>query len=316
MTRFRVERSRAMTALRATVVGASILSLAACSGARNIQSALPGGYLSDKSDACYSQRLALDNTGDTFETDLLENVVGGAVAGAVLGAITGAITGNNIGQSAAIGAAAGAVTGLAATYLNDLYERNNGNGVAVVQASISDVRRSNQQIDSLLAAFDALRDCRRREAQAVRDALAAGTIDEGTAQAEMGVIRAKYREDISHTRKIAENISKRTGEYASIYNNVAFDNSQPGLQVQPPAPAPVAASRAAEPAAPKPARKPRVTVVEKAPPKSGSGAPVITATPEVVTEHREVTTSNVAKRDQIYDAIAVAEADNDEFALS
>jgi hypothetical protein len=35
-----------------------------------------------------------------------------------------------------------------------------------------------------------------------------------------------------------------------------------------------------------------------------------------VTEHREITTSNVAKRDQVYDQLASAEAENDEFALS
>lgn len=290
----------ALATASAAAIAVLLSSCASTTG--NITERLPGGYLSDSDDVCFSQRKLLDSSGNTFETELVRNVVIGAVAGAV----TAAVTDNNVAAGAAIGAAAGA----AGTYLVDLARKHKGDGNLIAQESIDQVRADNRQIDQLLSAFDAVVDCRRAEAQAVRARLADNQIDRATAITQMSQIRGRYNEDVVHTRKIAENISKRSTQYASVYNRLALDNGASGLAVSPPP------STTAPPTTKR--RRSSARVVKTPPVTKAPDEPAITVGDKrVVEQHRQVTTSNVQKRDQVYEKVADANAQEDElFDLS
>lgn len=198
-----------------------MLLVTACQGASPLAT-LPGGYLSQRDDVCFTERKALADSGTTFSEDLLRNVlIGGGV-----GAIVGLATDKNPFATAAIGAAAAA----AGTYLLKM-QKEYSDGGALVTATTADIRAENEQIDRLLARFEALKACRRKEAEAVKTALRSGQIDRPTAEAQMLAIRKRYREDVARAQAIASNISKRSKSYVTAYNQIAANNDAPQLIV-------------------------------------------------------------------------------------
>lgn len=199
--------------LRTTALGAALM-LASCQTS-NITSQLPGGYTADKGDACHAERVALDQSGNTFETEIFRN----ALIGGVAGAVTAAVTGRNVFVGAGIGVAAAA----AGTYLVNL-QSNSANATALTNDAIKNVREENQRIDRLLANFDRLRDCRRGEARAVRADLAGGKITKAVAETRMATIKSNYNRDLKQLDDIAKNISNRSESYAAAYNQIAADN--------------------------------------------------------------------------------------------
>ncbi|WP_299437246.1 SH3 domain-containing protein [uncultured Rhodospira sp.] len=207
-----------------TTAVATALVLGGCQ-TTNIGSILPGGYLSDKDDKCYAQRAALDSTGNTFETEVLRNVLLGAGAGA-LGALLA-------DENPFVGAGLGAAAALAGTLLYDL-QRQTGNSVELTEAAIKGVREENTRIDLLLTRFEALRGCRYDEAQDIREALDAGRITRAVAEERMAAVRERYQEDVRQMERIASNISDRTEGYAAVYNQIAADNGGRQLEVNAP----------------------------------------------------------------------------------
>lgn len=217
-------RSPRTTLFKASAVGMALI-LGGCQ-TTNVGSILPGGYLSDESDKCYSQRAALDSTGNTFETEVLRNTLLGAGAGA----LTALVAGENPFAGAAIGGAAA----LAGTLLYDL-QRQSSNPVVVTDAAIKGVREENARIDLLLSRFEALRACRRQEAADIRAGLAEGRLTRSQAEERMAGVRERYREDIEQLDRIASNISERTEGYTAVYNQIAADNGGRHLSVDSPA---------------------------------------------------------------------------------
>lgn len=201
-----------------------MIVLAACQ-TTNIGSVLPGGYLSDKTDVCYTQRAALDSTGNTFETEVLRNVLIGAAGGALIAAATG--------KNALKGGLIGAAAALAGTLLYDLQEKYS-DPVQLTDAAIKNVREENERIDLLLTRFDTLKDCRTGEAAAIRADLKAGRITRDVAQERMTLVKQRYDQDVEQLDKIAENIGKRTDGYAAVYNQIAADNGGRQLVVDEP----------------------------------------------------------------------------------
>jgi hypothetical protein len=208
---------------KSTAVGMALI-LGGCQ-TTNVGSILPGGYLSDESDRCYSQRAALDSTGNTFETEVLRNTL--------LGVGTGVVTALVTGEDPFAGAVIGGAAALAGTLIYNL-QRENGNPVAVTEAAISGVRQENSRIDLLLDRFAALRACRRQEAADIRADLAADHIPRAVAEERMAGVRERYREDIEQLDRIARNIAERTDGYAAVYNQIAADNGGRQLVVDAP----------------------------------------------------------------------------------
>ncbi|WP_281684826.1 SH3 domain-containing protein [Thalassobaculum salexigens] len=210
-------------ARRGTAIG-MVVALAACQ-TTNVGSMLPGGYLSDKADVCYSQRAALDSTGNTFETEVLRNVLIGAAGGVAVAAVTG--------QSMVKGGLIGAAAALAGTFLYNLQD-NYSNPAELTDAAIKNVREENKRIDLLLTRFDALKTCRTDEAATIRVDLKANRITRSEAQIKMDGVKQRYQEDINQLDRIAKNIGKRTEGYAAVYNQIAADNGGNQLVVEQP----------------------------------------------------------------------------------
>lgn len=169
----------------------------------------------DGMDACRTQLVALDSTGDFFAEDILKGAALGAVTGAVLGA---AITGR--WQGALIGAGAGLAAGAAGGYLSALQQRNADQ--AALNASLaSDLSRENAQLDRTQIAFNQLMDCRFNRAQQIREAYAAGRLPQNVADAQMADLRARTQRDIALARTINERIGTRGAEFDTAIEAVA-----------------------------------------------------------------------------------------------
>lgn len=191
------------------------LLVAGCQTTGNVLSSLPGGYTSDTSDACYAERVALDQSGSTFETELFRNVLVGAVAGGV----TALATGRNVFLGAGLGAAASA----AGTYLYNLQSQTS-DPVQLTATAIENVRKENQQVDQMLNRFQALRKCRQVEAGAIRANVASGKLTRADGETQMEAVKARYQRDLEQLDAIAKNISNRSESYATVYNQIAADN--------------------------------------------------------------------------------------------
>lgn len=169
----------------------------------------------DGMDACRTQLVALDSTGNYFAEDILKGAALGALTGAVLGA---AISGN--WRGAAIGAAAGAATGAAGGYLYALQQRNADQ--ASLNASLSgDLSRENAEIDRTQLAFDQLMACRFNSAETVRQAFRQGRLPKDAAEAQMAAIRGLAQRDIALARSINERIGTRGAEFDTAIEAVA-----------------------------------------------------------------------------------------------
>jgi|GEM_PF-5301300 len=279
------------TARPVTAVILSSFLLTSCAGVTgNVQSILPGGYLSNKDDACYAERKQLDASGNTFETELVRNVA----AGALIGGIGAAVTGRNVLAGAAIGAVAGA----AGTYLYDLWRKNNGDGDLTARQSIKRVNEENEQLDKISRALDHIIECRKNEAKEVRAKLRKRIITRPQAEEMMKEVRMKYREDMAHAKKIADNVLTRSSENVAIYNRLAADNDQVGLEEAP--------TRSG-------------VKVTKRPPKD-VGAPegqerIIVEDEKLIKDTRKVVTSNSTKSREVERKVEQGEAAEDSFTL-
>ena len=226
--------ARKRTALLKASVPAAALLVASCQQMTNVESHLPGGYLSDSSDVCHVERTALDSTGNTFATEAFRN----ALIGGAAGGLVAAVTGENIFLGIGIGAAAA----LAGTFIYDL-QREYDNPVEMTDAAIATVAEENEQIDLLLTRFSALKECRKREADTIRRALAEESITRAVAAEQMAGVRERYREDIEQLDTIAKNVADRSKGYAAVYNQIAADNGGQQLVVDEPPSEPRRAAR-------------------------------------------------------------------------
>ena len=203
----RTHRGRTHRAIAAVTAAAL---LAGCVSTRSQRIGADDGM-----DACRTQLVALDSTGDFFAEDILKGAALGAVTGAVLGA---AISGR--WQGALIGAAAGAATGAAGGYLYALQQRNADQ--AALNASLSsDLARENAQLDRTQVAFDQLMECRFNRAQQIREAYRSGRIPQAVADQQMADVRGRAQRDIALARTINERIGTRGAEFDTAIEAVA-----------------------------------------------------------------------------------------------
>jgi hypothetical protein len=169
----------------------------------------------DGMDACRTQLVALDSTGNFFAEDILK----GAAIGAATGALAGALISGRW-QGALIGAAAGAATGAAGGYLYALQQRSADQ--AALNASLSsDLQRENAELDRTQIAFNQLMDCRFNRAQQVREAFRQGRLPKDVAEAQMADLRARTQRDIALAQSINERIGTRGSEFDTAIEAVA-----------------------------------------------------------------------------------------------
>jgi hypothetical protein len=200
------------------VVSASLLGGCA-QGALSTQSSRIGS--DDGSDVCRRNLVALDSMGDYFGADILK----GAAIGAAAGGLSGALLGGNL-KSALIGAGAGALIGGGVGYWAALQQQSQDQAVLSAQVR-SDIERENSQIDRTQAAFDALMDCRFRQAKLIQDDYSARRIDRPTATARMAQVRQFAERDLQVARRINGEITNRGGQFEVAADNLAPAGSPP-----------------------------------------------------------------------------------------
>ena len=182
------------------------------------------GYPSDRKDACYRDQKAMADLSESFAGELLQNTVVGALVGGGVAALTSG--GRGIWQGMAIGAG----TAAAGTYISEMQQR--GLSAREVTSQISaDVSEENRKIDQVIAAFDRVVACRKRQAESIRQNMRRGQITRAEAEAQMADLRKRYREDVAKAQEIAETIAKRTNAYSTAYNQIAADNGADQLVV-------------------------------------------------------------------------------------
>lgn len=182
----------------------------------------------DDGDACRTQLVALDSTGNFFGEDILRGAAVGAVSGALLGGLLAVATGQRgggIAAGAAIGAVGGGVVGGTAGYLSARQQQ------ATDQASLSmavagDLAAENAQLDRTQIAFDQLMDCRFRTADQVRLDVQSGRIARPQASAAMDNIRARTQRDIQLAQTINGQIARRGAEFDTAIDTLAPDVKQ------------------------------------------------------------------------------------------
>ncbi|MGC8469741.1 MAG: glycine zipper 2TM domain-containing protein, partial [Acetobacteraceae bacterium] len=183
---------------------------------------LPGGdYFAApvSADPCAPQRQALAAADDYFTRDILTGALVGATGGGVIGSLVsgdwrGALTG------AAVGGAAGAIAG----YWQAL-ARQNADQAAMDARFSGDIGRENGWISRAQGDFDALMACRLNQAQQIRAAYAAGTIDRPTAEARLAAVRQAAAADLALARRIDARVNQRSAAF--VY---AADHLSPGTE--------------------------------------------------------------------------------------
>lgn len=173
----------------------------------------------DGTDSCRANLVALDSTGNYFGADILK----GAALGAIAGGISGALIGGDL-KGALIGAGAGGLIGGAAGYWSGLQQQSQDQAVLRAQVR-DDLQRENAQIDQTQRAFDALMDCRFRQAQTIQAAYRARQIDRPAALAQMAQVKQRAERDLGVARQINGQIAGRAEQY-----EVAADNLDPGTK--------------------------------------------------------------------------------------
>ena len=182
-------------------------------------------YLSDKSDICYSQRVALSDKGSTFFQDM----VAGAVAASAMAALGAAMSGGDARQVAT----AAAFAGLAGGYMVSL-QRQQQNPTLMARTAISDMQAENANIERTTVAFNNLVNCRKAEAATINQDLRAGRIGRSTAEERMAMVRAKFREDLNKASQINQKIVERSDGFVTVHNQFAVDNGQKVVEVTTP----------------------------------------------------------------------------------
>ncbi|MGK7862564.1 hypothetical protein [Falsiroseomonas sp. E2-1-a4] len=179
-------------------------------------------------DACRTQLVALDSTGNFFAEDILRGAAMGAVGGALLGGLLAAATGqrgSGIAAGAAIGAVGGGVAGGTAGYFSARQQQ------ATDQASLSlavasDLAAENVQLDRTQLAFNQLMDCRFRSAEQIRADLRTGRLARPQAAAAMENIRARTQRDIQLAQTINGQIANRGAQFDTAIDTLAPDVKQ------------------------------------------------------------------------------------------
>ncbi len=123
----------------------------------------------DGTDSCRPQLVALDSTGNFFGADILQGAAVGAGAGALAGGLIGGLATGNW-RGAAFGAARRRYHRRRHwrqhAYWNALQQQQMDQASLYSHVSL-DLEHENTQIDKTQLAFDALVDCRYRQAQAI-----------------------------------------------------------------------------------------------------------------------------------------------------
>ncbi len=166
-------------------------------------------------DSCRPYLVALDATGNYYTRDILT----GAAVGAAGGASLGALLGQNL-KSTLIGAAAGAVAGGAAGYWTALQQKSQDEAV-LSQRFSGDIARDNAEIDRTQLAFNALTDCRVRQADAIRADYRAQRIDRPTALARMAQVKQWARHDAEVGRRIESRIQDRSAQFQTAAEHLS-----------------------------------------------------------------------------------------------
>jgi len=164
-------------------------------------------------DACRTQLVALDSTGNFFAEDILRGAAMGAVGGALLGGLLAAATGqrgSGIAAGAAIGAVGGGVAGGTAGYLS----------------APGDLAAENAQLDRTQVAFNQLMDCRFRNAEQIRADLRSGRLARPQAASAMENIRARTQRDIQLAQTINGQIASRGAQFDTAIDSIAPDVKQ------------------------------------------------------------------------------------------
>lgn len=195
------------------VVSASLLGSCA-QGSLSTQTSRIGP--DDGTDSCRRYLVALDSMGDYFGADILKGAAIGAVGGALAGGLLGGDT-----KGALTGAGTGALLGGAAAYWTALQQQSQDQAVLTTQVR-DDITRENGQIDSTQLAFDALMDCRFRQAQAIQADYAAHRTDRPAAVAQMATVKQRAELDLTVARRIDGQITGRAQQF-----EVAADKLQP-----------------------------------------------------------------------------------------
>jgi outer membrane lipoprotein SlyB len=288
----------------------------------------------DAGDACRTQLVALDSTGNFFAADMLRGAAIGAVGGAALGALLAAATGqrgSGIAAGAGIGAVAGGVVGGTAGYLSARQQQ------ATDQASLNlavanDLAAENAQLDRTQVAFDQLMDCRFNTAQQIRAELGSGRMARPQAEAAMAELRNRTQRDIQLANTINGQIGRRGAEFDTAIETVAPGVKQAASMPKPAVPArpraTVALRLRPDPASPEVARVPAREAVTLRPGRDGF-AQVETASgvrgyapsqsfPEATrlgdaapvaaqgSDVRSLAASNIARRDNFSESVGTA----------
>lgn len=247
------------------------------------------GYLSDTSDVCFSQRQEMAENGSVFDSEVVQKALLGAAGGGFMALVTG----GNVARGAAIGGG----LGLAAGFLSKLQEEGL-NGTEITQRVRTEVREDNRRIDMLIASFDDLSDCRKREAASIQSAFNAGNIDKDAAQTQMAGVRDRFGEDRRKFKEIADAISEKSRNNAALYNDIAADNGGKALQVR---------------EYRKGSRSVRAS--GRAQKEAGTAEGALVANKAEVNRLQDDCLTNVKKRDDCYEKVAKAEEVEDDIEL-
>ncbi|HEY4252499.1 MAG TPA: SH3 domain-containing protein [Roseomonas sp.] len=177
----------------------------------------------DGADACRSQLVQLDSTGNFFGEDIIRGAAIGAAGGAILGGVIAAArggSGRNIATGAGIGALAGGAAGAATGYFA-ARQRQAQDQAQLNQSIASDVSAENASIDRTQRAFDLLMDCRFQTAQRIRQDFAAHRLERPQAQAMLADVRTRVQRDVQLARTINERIGARGAEFDTAFDTVA-----------------------------------------------------------------------------------------------
>ncbi len=202
----------ARTLYRTTAALTASLMLAGCVTTRAGRIGADDGM-----DACRTQLVALDSTGNFFAEDMLRGAAVGALTGAAIG---GLATGN--WRGALIGAAIGGAGGAAVGYYASVSQQQRDQAAVTAQIG-NDLQRENAELERTQVAFDQLMDCRFRQAARVRVAVREGRLDRNTGLAQMADVRTRAQRDLQLAQTISTQIGTRGAEF-----DTAIDNTVPG----------------------------------------------------------------------------------------
>ena len=182
----------------------------------------------DGSDACRTQVVALDSTGDFYGESIIRGAAIGAASGALLGGLIAAASGRgrDVMAGAAIGALAGGAIGGATGYYG-ARQQQASDQASLNLAIAGDLASENASLDRTQIAFNQLMDCRFATAQRTRENLKAGRITRPQAEAQMTDVRARTQRDIQVAQTINTSIGRRGAEFDTAIENVA-----PGVKEQ------------------------------------------------------------------------------------